>query len=193
MFALVYDVGYCAEPMVCYREHALSMTEAVTRQDHIENCAAADLAVLWMVRQRAEAFGLSKVSRHCLVAIAGEYARHGRGKQYRSARSFMSSGQFEESVGRSTESKEERNWIRARFLEALGDRCFLRGDGAAAKGFYLRGLQKDVLMPKVYLKVLLLLLGRPGEYVRRLARSVRMRAAGRRDDVVGPVTETQCS
>jgi len=180
MFALEFDVAYCAEPMVCYREHALSMTDTVTRPETIDNCAAADISTLWMVRQRAIDLGLVGISKRCLAAVAGEYARHGRGKEYRCAQSFFGFDQFEESLCKSTRSEYERNWIRARFLAAMGDRFWSQGDRVSARRFYLSGLEKDPLMAKVYVKLLLACVGKAGECVRRTLRSASLRATRRR-------------
>jgi predicted negative regulator of RcsB-dependent stress response len=80
----------------------------------------------------------------------------------------MNIGQFEESLCRSTQSERERNWVRARVFEAMGDKFFWHGDIKAARKLYLLGLQKDWRMLKALLKLLLLSLGKPGSYVRRL-------------------------
>jgi glycosyltransferase involved in cell wall biosynthesis len=176
LFALFYDVGYFAEPMVCYREHELSMTNTVT-QERIDNCAAADIAVLWMIKQRAKAIGLQKVSRDCLYAVACEYTRHRASKQYlwldHSSTSCMSIGQFEESLCKSTECDKERNWVRARVFAGTGDRCLFQEDLASAKRFYLHALRQDPWMTKVWAKILLLSLGKSGRYIRRRLRSFR--------------------
>jgi hypothetical protein len=178
VFALCFDVGYFAEPMVCYREHDLSMTNTLTRQN-IESCVAADIAVPWLIRQKANERGLRKVSKVCLLGIAHEYAAQGAGKQYRSFTSSMSIGQLEESLCRSTQNEKERNWIRARLFEGIADNLWSRGDSLSARKFYLLGLQKDWRMAKVYAKLLLLWFGKPGDYVRRLVRSVRTMAINR--------------
>jgi glycosyltransferase involved in cell wall biosynthesis len=177
MFALFSDVGYFAEPMVCYREHDLSMTNVVTRQENIENCSAAEIGMLWIIRQKAKECGLRKLSNDCLLAVANEYVRHVTSKQYRQSTSLMSIDQFEDSLCRSTESEKEKNWVRARLFEGIGDRLCLRGDGSSARQFYRVGLQKDPRMVKVYAKLFLLWLGKPGDYVRKLLRSFRGIAA----------------
>lgn len=170
IFALWFDVAYFAEPMVCYREHDLSLSNDLTQ--NVAMCAAADIAVPWLVRQKANECGLEKLSEDCLRAVAHEYARHGKSKRYRGATSCMSVNDFEESLCRSTESERERNWIRARFYAAKGDAFFSKGDLPAARRFYLDSLHKDPRMAKVYGK-LLFSLGKPGKYLLRLLRSVR--------------------
>ena len=63
VFALYYDVGYFAEPMVCYREHDLSMTTTLTQNALNDTCAAGDIAVPWMIRQKAKELGLVNVTK----------------------------------------------------------------------------------------------------------------------------------
>ena len=174
-FALFFDVGYFAEPMVCYREHDLSMTNVVTRQENIERCAGAEIAMLWMIRQKAKEAGLERISKACLLALGQEYAQHGASKPCGRSTSCISVRQFEESLCRNTESETERNCIRARFAAGIGDSVWLRGDRQTAKKMYIVSLQKDPRMAKVYAKLLLLLLGRPGQYIRTLLRSLRVR------------------
>jgi glycosyltransferase involved in cell wall biosynthesis len=170
LFALYYDVGYFAEPLVCYREHELSMTNAVT-QDKVETCWSAEMAVLWMIREKAEALGLRNTSRDCLFAIAAYYARHCVSKDYqwldRSSRYAITIDQFEESLRRSTSCERERDWIRARVFTEMADLLYTQGDPSSARKLYLAGLRKDPLMTKVYAKTLLLLLGKPGVYARQ--------------------------
>jgi hypothetical protein len=158
--------------MVCYREHDLSMTSIITRKENIDLCVAADIAVPWLVRQKAEESGLKKLSKDCLRAVAHEYALHGDSKWYRGSKSRMSVEDFESSVCQGTDSESERNWIRARFYAAKGDACFASEDLAAAKEFYVASLRKDPRMVMVYPK-LLFSLGKLGIYLRRLIRSVR--------------------
>ena len=168
LFALSFDVGYLAEPMVCYRLHDLSFTSTLTQHESIRRCVAADIAVPWMIKQKADEFGLRKVSRYCLYGIAKAYGAHLASKQYRSSTSTMTLEEFEDSLCRSTKSDPERNWIRARAYEAMGDALFWRGDLAAVRALYARALQSDWRILEVWAKLLLLLLGPVGRYLRRL-------------------------
>jgi glycosyltransferase involved in cell wall biosynthesis len=171
VFALSFDVAYFAEPMVCYREHNLSMSSNITQQN-LKLCATADIAVPWLIRQQADERGLAKLSKACLRAIAHEYARQGTAKRYRESTSRMSFSEFEESLGKGKASEKERNWIRAQFYAAKGDVSFAEGDIPAARKLYLKSLQKDPRMVKVYAK-LLLSLGKLGVYLRTLLSSIR--------------------
>jgi len=174
LFAVSFDVAYFAEPMVCYREHELSVTSSFTQKDKIELCVAADIAVPWLVRKKADEFGFRELSKNCLRAVAYEYARHGGSKQYRGSSSNMSVDDFEKSLCRGTDNEKERNWIRARFYAAMGDRFYSAGNLTAAKKFYLDSLQNDPRMAKVFVK-LFFSLGKPGVYLRNLLQTARDR------------------
>ena len=167
LFAMSYDVGYFSEPMVCYRLHDLSITATLTLGGGIKRCVAADIAVPWMIKQKADEFGLPKVSRYCLQGIAAAYGAHLASKQYRSTTSTMTLGEFEDSLCRSTNREEERDWIRARTYEAMGDALFWRGDLVASKTFYARGLRKDWRMAGAWAKLFLLSLGPVGRFLRK--------------------------
>ena len=167
LFALSYDVGYLAEPMVCYRLHDLSVTSTLTQHESIRRCVAADIAVPWMIKQKADELGLREVSSYCLYGIAKAYGAHLASKQYRSSTSTMTLGEFEDSLYRSTKSEPERNWIRARAFEAMGDTLFGRLDLAGARAAYMRALRKDWRIVRVWAKLFFLLLGPVGRYLRR--------------------------
>jgi glycosyltransferase involved in cell wall biosynthesis len=171
LFALSFDVAYFAEPMVCYREHDLSISSNLT-QETLTLCVTADIAVPWSIREKAIERGLKKLSKDCLIAVALEYARHGESKRYRGAMSYMNVTEFEESLCRGTQSEKERNWIRARFYSARGDRLFNEGNLSAARNSYLESLRRDPLLMKTYAK-LVCSLGKPGIYLRALLRSGR--------------------
>lgn len=79
----------------------------------------------------------------------------------------MTFGEFEDSLCRSTKSEPEKNWIRARAFEAMGDTLFGRGDLAAARAAYMRALRKDWRIVKTWAKLFFLLLGPVGRHLRR--------------------------
>lgn len=172
LFAVWFDVAYFAEPMVCYREHDLSISSNITQQDTLNRCVTSDIAVPWLIRQKAEHLGLRKLSRDALRAVAHEYAWQGESKQYRESRSCMSVTDFEDSLCRSTESEKERNWIRGRFYAAKGNASFAKEEIAEARKLYLQSLQGDPLRLAVYAK-LFLALGKHGIYLRRAVRQLR--------------------
>jgi len=172
VFALFYDVVYFAEPMVCYRQHTLSCTQLINQQK-IENCILADIAVPWLIKQKAETARIPGVHKICLDAISMEYSRHIFGKQYRSGTWSITLERFEQSVSRNTAIEAERLWIKSRTYAWVGDRYYHRGDNVSARRFYWASLKHDAMMPKVYLKLALMALGKPGNAMRNmLKRSV---------------------
>jgi Glycosyl transferase family 2 len=176
VFALSFNVAYFAEPMVCYREHELNMTATITHRDLVDDCAAADVAVPWMIKQMADQSGFANLSKKCLIAVAREYARQAASKGYRSCEFSLSTDQFENSIRQSTDNEKERDWIRARFLEGLASRHRLQGDLRSASSCYLRALQKDPRLLRVYAKLMLVPLGGVGKSMVRVARQVRAAA-----------------
>jgi hypothetical protein len=173
VFALYYDVAYFAEPMVCYREHELSMTTAITRPEYVDNCAMAEIGMLWLVREKASQSRMTEIASECLSAVADEYVRQATSKQYRCAVSSMTMEQIEDSLCRSTSSEKERACIRARLFSGMADKSLTTGETTAARSFYLTALKHHAWMPKTLIKLALLALGRPGDYLRRFVRWVR--------------------
>ena len=165
VFALFFDVAYFAEPMVCYREHELSSTTFLTSQ-MIDNCVLADIAVPWMVKQKAEEAGLRDVYKTCLHAVANEYARHLTGRKYRSSTWTITLDEFERSLCQYTQTETERNQIRARVYASVADRYYFGGDLGSARKFYWAGLKNDPFMAKVYAKLIFLSFGKAGDAVR---------------------------
>jgi hypothetical protein len=173
LFALSYDVAYFAEPMVGYREHDLSISSSMSlSREKLNLCVAADIAVPWMIRRKANASNLKALSKVCLHAVAHEYAAHGESKRYRNSNSWMSIGDFEDSLCRGTQNEAERDWIRAQFYAARGNRLCIKGKQVAARKFYFASLQKDPASATVYAH-LLFSLGKPGLYLRKFLRAVR--------------------
>jgi hypothetical protein len=170
LFALSFDVAYFAEPMVCYREHELSITSSFTQKDKVDLCVAADIAVPWLIREKADERGLKKLSKQCFQAVAHAYAQVGESKKYRGSTSSMSVSAFEKSLCRGTDHERERNMIRSRFYAAMGDRFYFAGNLSAARAFYVRSLRSNGRMSKVYAK-LFLSIGKPGVYLRKLLRT----------------------
>ncbi|HOX56467.1 MAG TPA: glycosyltransferase family A protein [Candidatus Paceibacterota bacterium] len=169
-FALHYDVGYLAEPMVCYRDHDLALTVTVAKQK-ILNCFFTEVAMRRKIKQEAEAVGCGTVSRKCLDWMAIDYARHLTGKDYRSYMSKITFEMFEESLCWNIADERERTRVRSRTYSEVADHCFDSGDLGQAKQFYSRALKQDPWMVKARVKRLLLSLGRPGEIVRRRLRA----------------------
>lgn len=173
LFALYYDVGYFAEPMLCYREHHhLSMTTKLA-QESLDECAAEEVSIPWIIRKKAIDSGYTKIAKECLSAVAESYARIIASPRYRESRSFVNFEALEESLRQHTSSETEQNWVRARVYESVGNEFYWQGDLESAKRFYQTAIKKNPWMASVYLKLLLLALGKRGDYLRRAILSFR--------------------
>jgi glycosyltransferase involved in cell wall biosynthesis len=167
LFALSWDVGYFAEPMVCYREHMLSMTR-ILKEQKSDILALGDTAVPWMIKEKADAAGFTSVSRLCLQSLVFIYTylvvRKGCG---------LSRRQFEDSLNHNTLISSERGWIRAGVYTGIGDHHYWHGRFMAARIFYLASAAQGRLRAKVYLKMLLLACGKFGFMIRQEIRRWR--------------------
>jgi len=173
LFALYYDVGYFAEPMLCYREHHdLSMTTKLT-QESLEGCAAEEVSIPWIIRKKAIDGGYTNVAKECLSAVAESYARIIASERYRGSSSFMNFEVLEESLRRYDSSETEKNWVRARVYESVGNEFYWQGDSTSANRFYQMALNKNPWMIAVHTKRLLLPLGKHGDNLRRILLSFR--------------------
>lgn len=167
LFALYYDVGYFSEPMVCYREHELSMTQKLWSESGIA-CCEQDVGVIGEIKRRADESGFSNIARECLSSLAEVYARNISSKRYGMEEVSMKLDEFEESLCRWTNSDDERNWVRSRMYEFAGDRFFHEREFEKSMGYYRMALKGSWYNAKIWTKLLLQVFGGPGEYLRRI-------------------------
>lgn len=164
-FAFSYDVGYMAEPMVCYREHELSMTTKLMNDD-VAQCSTEDIAMPWIFKRKAEESGYRQLTRDCLDSAAYDYARRLSKKRYRSAAAAMTLDEFEDSLRKNTEKESERDYVRARVYSDVADEYYWQGKNSLARQFYSRALRENFWMPKTWAKWLLLSSGGLGNAFR---------------------------
>lgn len=168
MFALHAEVGYLADPMVCYREHDSCSTNTVTKH-RLTNCFHAEAGVPWQIKKCADAAGDTELSRECLHAASRVYADHLTTKQYRTAASTVTMDQVENSLCGYTMSESERRYIRAQIFVDMGDNFYQRGDFPSAKRSYLAAADLLPGMLTARAKSVLLSLGKTGKYLRQTA------------------------
>jgi glycosyltransferase involved in cell wall biosynthesis len=166
IFAFSYDVGYLAEPMVCYREHELSMTNKLMKED-LAHCSVEDIAMPWIFKRKAEEAGYTQLLRDCLDSAANEYGRRITAKRYRAASATMTFDQFEESLCRNTARESERDRIRGKVYAFIADEYYWRAESALARKYYSEALRKAPWSPKIWAKFLLLASGSIGDVLRR--------------------------
>lgn len=165
LFALHGDVGYIAEPLVCYREHELAVTTTVTREA-LTNCFRAELGVAWQIKRAAEQLGYADVVARCHLALADHYGHHLTGKPFRSAESRITLDEFEASLTANAADDAERRLVRAASFVNAGDRCFVKKEYRAAADFYRRALGQGADW-RCRLKLAALQAGRPAIWLRR--------------------------
>jgi glycosyltransferase involved in cell wall biosynthesis len=172
VYALHYDVGYFAEPMVYYRKHELSMTSTLM-QKSAEACCEEDVAVPWSVKKKADESGNRSASLECLDAVSEVYARNIASKRYGMTHPSLTMEQFEESLCRHTENEAERVRVRGRVYAGMGNEFYWQGRLEQAKQYYKSGLTEYPWMPSIYLKKWLLSLGKRGDALRKSILSAR--------------------
>jgi len=166
VFAFSYDVGYLAEPMVCYREHELSMTNKLMTQN-VAQCSTEDIAMPWIFKRKAEEAGYRELIWDCLDSAAYDYARRLATARYRAAAVSMTLEQFEESLCRHTPNEVEREFVRASAYAYAGDQAYWQGESNLARKFYSLAIRKSLWLPKIWAKYILLSCGALGDALRK--------------------------
>ena len=172
LFAFHYDVAYCAEPMVCYRRHEMSMTNELMEND-IASCYSDDIKIPWAMKKMMQEAGSKPLVKESLRSVAQEYAHRIAGKKYKAADRWvgLTLEQFEQSLAQNTSDPGEQRQVRAWVYAGIADRYFSQGNLTSAREFYRKGLGQDPTMGRAWLKWLLLLCGQPGvEFRRQLPR-----------------------
>ena len=121
VFALHYDVGYLAEPMVCYRKHDLNISEAFRKHSPI-TIINDDIAVPWLVRQRAEAEGFHSVINSCENAMIEGYLSRIAVDGDKPPELSITLEYFEESLLRHSRNSQEAARFRTLVHGALAER-----------------------------------------------------------------------
>jgi len=171
LFSLYRDVAYFHEPMVCYREHSLSMTTQLTATKAAA-CCAEEIEILWQIKRRADAAGWAKISRECLEALSAHYAKSTVAGKFGLAEPVNTLEQFEESLCASSQDEAERKFVRARVWVNMGSACYWRGDIVAANRWYRDALKLNPIMPAVVAKKMSIAMGPAGSILRNGIRRV---------------------
>jgi len=165
IYALHYDVAYLAEPMVNYRRHALSMTDALVSQQ-VQHCADSDVEVPRRLLKKVEEVGARSLVQTCRMAIANQYARNLASREYISSSSrhqySMTLEEFKKSLDVIARDVEEAKLIRVHAYATAADLCYWDEDFAQALKFYKLALDEDPTLAAVWAKYLLLRLGHLG-------------------------------
>jgi hypothetical protein len=166
LFAFHFDVAYFAEPMVCYRQHALNITKTLTERNAV-NCVAEELRLPWLVKRMADRAGDTRLSRACLDAAVALYVRFMTTDPFDVPAARMSRERLERHVLQATGDDALARRVRARVFAGVADRHFWLGSSEIAREFYAASCRENRWMPSVHAKRLLLALGDGGRDVRK--------------------------
>ena len=162
--ALFGDVAYLAEPMVCYRLHALNMTKEYL--DRPAGAISDEVAVRWRIKETAEQMKLNSVAAAALCGIAGDYASRVTQRVAENSRFGMTLDEFESSLAAHCHRASETLRIRAAVSAALGDLHYHRSDTGAAARYYRQAIRQYPGNLPTWIKLALLVMGTPGHAIR---------------------------
>ena len=172
LFALYYKVAYLAEPLVCYRQHALSMTRQLA--DERLACAMEEMEMLWTLKRKSAEAGFYHMTKRCTHAIAHHAAKH-IWFERQPGSVTESFEELEDALLQWCTSTKERRLIRGHIMAEIGHRLQCAGDGAVARDFYVAGLALCPTMVTPRVKWILLTFGSVGEVLWRTHRTLRGR------------------
>jgi glycosyltransferase involved in cell wall biosynthesis len=172
-FALDGDVGYFAEPMVSYRDHAFNMTKGF--KERAQLLMADEMRVLsrfmGVARERRDRKLIAAVER----AVAYHYGYRVIIKARNPEGIGMTALEFEESLREWCADEHVRASVRARVYAELGDYHFDAGNVEDARRSYEAALRQAPARLRTALKYLLLRSGGAGRAVRERLTAARRR------------------
>jgi glycosyltransferase involved in cell wall biosynthesis len=176
IWALEYDVAYLSEAMVNYRSHDLNiMKDLLTR---VPKTVFTDgVNVLWHTKWKSEQKGFVELARQIEYSIADQYAHAAAFEVYgeRVVSWGMSIAQCDESLRANAVTILEYRRLRGKFYASMADKHWWHGAFQNARQNYFLALWENWRMPKVWLKLLLALMGRVGQNARIYLREQRCR------------------
>ena len=168
-WALEYHVAYVCEPMVNYRSHDLNMMKDLQRRVP-ETVFSDEVTVLWRTRQHCKQKGLRALANKCEDALTETYARAAAAAIYSDIglHRQMSVAQCDEALRAGASSISEHKRLRGKFFAYMANKNWRHGDFGRARRSYAIALRNHWGMPKVWLKLLILIagLGRTGLFFR---------------------------
>ncbi len=171
-FALHYDVAYFAEPMVNYREHSGSMTDALITED-VRLLSKDDLAVRWRMKQQLADAGEAELAEHCRSQIVWDYAQALSSKRWRSAKFRMTLEDFENSLAHHVPDVRERERMRQAVMASVGSQLYWDSELATDLELYRLAIKYGGANPRLWLKYGVLRLGRVGTFIMRVVTTLR--------------------
>jgi glycosyltransferase involved in cell wall biosynthesis len=173
VFALYYDVAYFSEPMVNYRSHNQTMTNVLTNQNY--NFFRDGIAVLTRIQEKARLNGFEAIVLKCNDCLDGMLLRYADQLPLNDDNLINSTTNALEELLNDSPINERKKHI-ARFHAELAECYYDSGETAKARSCYMSALGKDWRLMKVWLKFLLLGLGKTGLRLRIFLTSVGNRS-----------------
>jgi len=136
-FAMTYDVGYFAEPMVYYRRHGANM-DKVMAEEQPSFFFEQEMMVRWAIKKEAEKAGIKGVSSDLNRSLADVYTRRLVDKEVKNWRHSCSWDVATQEIRNNTSSEEGAEEI-LRLIRADWPRKLALGYARAAAGFYNLG------------------------------------------------------
>jgi glycosyltransferase involved in cell wall biosynthesis len=182
LFALHYDVAYFAEPMVNYREHSGSMTDAMIA-GNLKRLSADELAVRWRMKSLIEQAGDGPLAEHCRSAIVDYYVRALSAKTWRGAQFRLSLEDFDESLRTYVRDAGDCEAMRRDVLAAVGDHLYWDSSLGTDVRLYRLAVQHGKPNARLWTKYAILRLGPVGALMMRTLSGLR--AVARRGQTRG--------
>jgi glycosyltransferase involved in cell wall biosynthesis len=174
-WALEYDVAYMSEPMVNYRGHDLNMMKDLIRRVP-DTVFKDEVDVLLRTKRHCEEKGLVALAHKCEDRLSAKYARAALSTIYSDINSHrkMTIIQCDDALCASTSCRSERKRLRAKFWAYVADQHWRHRAFDGARQCYTLALRDTWRMPRVWVKVLLLIvrLGQTGLYLNNFRRAL---------------------
>jgi glycosyltransferase involved in cell wall biosynthesis len=173
LFAMFYDVGYFAEPMVSRRFHDANISHFF-RAEGVPVYFYNLLEVPTRIKDRAEKEGFQAIAENCKLALANAYLRQltpPKPNDYIQAN--ISVQEFEESLPKRVADPKSQSQIRASVYSRLADHFYEQREFVQARGLYQRALDEDNSISPVRAKALLLRMGALGVFLRNILSAVK--------------------
>lgn len=182
IFALYYDVAYFSEPMVDYRSHNQTMTNLLMKGNY--NIFRDGIAVLTRIRDKSLIKGEDTIVMKCNDRLDRMITGYVNQIVLCNDNFIKSSVNEFEGLLRDYTLNDQRK-LGARFYVQLADYYYCSGETAEARRYYLRALDRDWRLMKVWIKFIFLAFGKLGVHIRTFISDLRRRAAQKKTADMG--------
>jgi glycosyltransferase involved in cell wall biosynthesis len=154
IFAFHYDVAYCAEPMVCYRSHAQSISKAfMAKSERILQDDAE--RVRWRIKAMIDTLGSRTLSESCNESITSRHAVQIAKAMYGGNSLGPSLDECLTRIAESARDEDDRRDMETRLYESLGNVAYGYREYGDSSGFYREACRRRWLSPALWAKIFL--------------------------------------